>query len=35
MMYGTKYIKDKYIPKLCSGEYIGCFGLTEPNHGNI
>ena len=32
--YGTKSIKDKYIPKLASGDYIGCFGLTEPNHGS-
>lgn len=27
-------IRQKYLPKLGSGEYIGCFGLTEPNHGS-
>ena len=32
--FGTKEQKDKYIPKLASGEYIGCFGLTEPNYGS-
>jgi glutaryl-CoA dehydrogenase len=32
--YGNKSIKDKLIPKLASGDYIGCFGLTEPNHGS-
>ena len=32
--YGTETQKHKYLPKLASGELIGCFGLTEPNHGS-
>jgi len=32
--YGTEEQKKKYLPKLASGELIGCFGLTEPNHGS-
>ncbi|MDD2920881.1 MAG: acyl-CoA dehydrogenase [Anaerolineales bacterium] len=32
--YGTESQKKKYLPKLASGEWIGCFGLTEPNHGS-
>ncbi|KAL8582119.1 hypothetical protein ACOMHN_004039 [Nucella lapillus] len=32
--YGTEEQKEKYIPKLAKGELIGCFGLTEPNHGS-
>ena len=32
--FGTEATKHKYLPKLCTGEYIGCFGLTEPNHGS-
>jgi glutaryl-CoA dehydrogenase len=32
--FGTEAQKDKYLPKLASGEWIGCFGLTEPNHGS-
>lgn len=32
--YGTEEQKQKYIPKLATGEYIGCFGLTEPNSGS-
>ncbi|MBP6020365.1 MAG: acyl-CoA dehydrogenase [Burkholderiaceae bacterium] len=32
--FGTKAQKEKYLPKLASGEWIGCFGLTEPNHGS-
>lgn len=31
--YGTEEQKKKYLPKLCSGEWIGAFGLTEPNAG--
>jgi glutaryl-CoA dehydrogenase len=33
--FGNKATKQKYLPKLASGEWIGCFGLTEPNHGPI
>nr|KAG5711786.1 hypothetical protein BaRGS_023550 [Batillaria attramentaria] len=32
--YGTEEQKEKYIPKLARGDLIGCFGLTEPNHGS-
>lgn len=32
--YGSKQQKDKYLPKLAKGEWIGCFGLTEPDHGS-
>ena len=32
--YGTEAQKQKWLPKLASGEYIGCFGLTEPDHGS-
>jgi glutaryl-CoA dehydrogenase len=32
--YGTEAQKKKYLPKLASAEYIGCFGLTEPDHGS-
>ncbi len=32
--YGTEEQRRKYLPKLASGEWIGCFGLTEPNHGS-
>src|SRR5690606_15971000 len=32
--FGTEDQKRKYLPKLASGEWIGCFGLTEPNHGS-
>ena len=31
---GTKEQKERYLPKLASGEFIGCFGLTEPDHGS-
>lgn len=32
--YGTEEQRKKYLPKLASGEFVGCFGLTEPNHGS-
>lgn len=32
--FGSDEQKAKYLPKLASGEYIGCFGLTEPDHGS-
>jgi glutaryl-CoA dehydrogenase len=32
--YGTEYLQRKYLPALASGKLIGCFGLTEPNHGS-
>ena len=32
--FGTEEQRQKYLPKLASGEWIGCFGLTEPNHGS-
>jgi glutaryl-CoA dehydrogenase len=32
--YGSEDQRNKYLPKLASAEWIGCFGLTEPNHGS-
>jgi glutaryl-CoA dehydrogenase len=32
--FGTQSQKDTYLPKLATGELIGCFGLTEPDHGS-
>ena len=32
--YGTEEQRQKYLPKLASGEFMGCFGLTEPDHGS-
>jgi glutaryl-CoA dehydrogenase len=32
--YGSEEQRVKYLPKLASGEFIGCFGLTEPDHGS-
>lgn len=34
MQYGNQQQRKKYLPKLASGEWIGCFGLTEPDHGS-
>lgn len=33
-VFGTEEQRQKYLPKLATGEYIGCFGLTEPDHGS-
>jgi glutaryl-CoA dehydrogenase len=33
-VFGSSETKQKYLPRLASGEWIGCFGLTEPNHGS-
>lgn len=32
--YGTEEIRRKFLPKLATGEWLGCFGLTEPDHGS-
>ena len=32
--FGSEDQRQKYLPKLATGEFIGCFGLTEPNHGS-
>ncbi|MAB48349.1 acyl-CoA dehydrogenase family protein [Winogradskyella sp. MH6] len=32
--YGNEEQRQKYLPKLASGEWMGCFGLTEPDHGS-
>src|SRR5437588_7245101 len=34
LAYGTEAQRRKYLPKLASGEWVGCFGLTEPDHGS-
>ncbi len=34
LKWGTEEQKHKYLPKLCSGEWLGCFGLTEPESGS-
>ena len=33
LTYGNEAQRKKYLPKLASGDLIGCFGLTEPDHG--
>lgn len=32
--FGTQELKDKFLPQLAKGKLLGCFGLTEPNHGS-
>ena len=32
--YGIEAQREKYLPKLATGEWVGCFGLTEPDHGS-
>ncbi len=32
--FGSEALKKKYLPKLASGDWVGCFGLTEPDHGS-
>ena len=32
--YGSEALKEKFLPKMAAGELIGCFGLTEPDHGS-
>ncbi|MES2217382.1 MAG: acyl-CoA dehydrogenase [Pseudomonadota bacterium] len=32
--YGSEAQREKFLPKMATGEWIGCFGLTEPNHGS-
>src|SRR6266853_2748035 len=32
--YGSQAQRDRYLPRLATGEWIGCFGLTEPDHGS-
>ncbi len=32
--YGSEAQRRKYLPKLATGEIVGCFGLTEPDHGS-
>ena len=32
--FGSEEQRNKYLPRLATGEIIGCFGLTEPNHGS-
>ncbi len=33
-VYGSEQQREKFLPKMASGEWVGCFGLTEPNHGS-
>jgi len=34
LVYGSQPQRDRYLPRLATGEWIGCFGLTEPDHGS-
>ena len=34
MAYGSQQQKEKWLPELVAGEAVGCFGLTEPEHGS-
>jgi len=34
LVYGSQAQRDRYLPRLATGEWIGCFGLTEPDHGS-
>jgi len=34
LVYGSQVQRDRYLPRLATGEWIGCFGLTEPDHGS-
>ena len=34
LRWGTEEQKQRYLPKLCTGEWLGCFGLTEPDTGS-
>lgn len=34
LTFGSEELKAKYLPRLASGEWVGCFGLTEPDHGS-
>merc|ERR1740127_124967 len=33
-LFGTEEQKERFLPRLATGEIVGCFGLTEPNHGS-
>jgi len=32
--FGSEAVREKYLPRLATGEWVGCFGLTEPDHGS-
>ena len=34
LAYGSQAQRDRYLPRLATGEWVGCFGLTEPDHGS-
>ena len=34
LFYGSNEIKEKFLPKICSGEWMSCYNLTEPNAGS-